>query len=208
MVIIIKQIYFEDYEDLACDIADSLDDIRNIDKYNDVAIIAKYAEARQVIKELLCIGYDIASIHLDSDEYGEYSDEYVITICNIDGDDKIWVEPFKRDNGYYTEEAPIIYVMDNCSSKVIPYCKGKVVFEVTVGEEEYDCDECCGCCECDEETTSTASYSVNGKEVTKAEFNKKYEEFENKYMDNIRDMLLNYCEFMDEVNEWQKLFRW
>ena len=29
--------------------------------------------------------------------------------------------------------------------------------------------------------------------------------FEN---ENIRDMLLNYCEFMDEMNEWQKLFRW
>lgn len=199
--------YFNDYEDLACDIADSLDDIRNIDKYNDVAIIAKYAEARQVIKELLCIGYDIASIHLDSDEYGEYSDEYVITICNIDGDDEIWVEPFKRDNGYYTEEAPIIYVMDNCSSKVIPYCKGKVVFEVTVGDEECDCDECQ--CACKEETnlsSAISKYFENDKEITKAEFDKKYAEFENKYMDNIRDMLLNYCDLMDSFNEWQKKF--
>lgn len=206
-MIIIKQMYFNDYEDLACDIADSLDDIRNIDKYNDVAIIAKYAEARQVIKELLCIGYDIASIHLDSDEYGEYSDEYVITICNIDGDDEIWVEPFKRDNGYYTEEAPIIYVMDNCSSKVIPYCKGKVVFEVTVGDEECDCDECQ--CACKEETnlsSAISKYFENDKEITKAEFDKKYAEFENKYMDNIRDMLLNYCDLMDSFNEWQKKF--
>ena len=49
---------------------------------------------------------------------------------------------------------------------------------------------------------------VNGKTVTKAEFDKKYAEFENKYMENIRDMLLNYCEFMDEMNEWPKMFRW
>ena len=31
---------------------------------------------------------------------------------------------------------------------------------------------------------------------------------EEKYLDNIRDMLLSYCEFMDEMNEWKKLFRW
>ena len=28
------------------------------------------------------------------------------------------------------------------------------------------------------------------------------------YLDNIRDMLLDYCEFMDEVNDWKKLLRW
>ena len=28
------------------------------------------------------------------------------------------------------------------------------------------------------------------------------------YLDNIRDMLLNYCSFMDEVNEWKRLFCW
>ena len=42
-----------------------------------------------------------------------------------------------------------------------------------------------------------------------SEFDKEYEKFEEKYMDNIRDMLLSYCEFMDEVNEWRsRMFRW
>ena len=60
-------------------------------------------------------------------------------------------------------------------------------------------------------TTSTAKsvYKVNGKECSKEEFDKKYEEFEEMYLDNIRDMLLGYCEFMDEVNEWRsRLLRW
>ena len=60
-------------------------------------------------------------------------------------------------------------------------------------------------------TTSTAKsvYKVNGKECSKEEFDKKYEEFEEMYLDNIRDMLLNYCTFMDEMNDWQsRLFRW
>ena len=58
-----------------------------------------------------------------------------------------------RESGYITDDSPIMYILDNCSSKVIPYCKGKVMFEVTVGEEECDCDECCGCCECDNDDT-------------------------------------------------------
>ena len=59
-------------------------------------------------------------------------------------------------------------------------------------------------------TTSTtkSTYKINDKEVSKEEFDKKYEEFEEMYLDNIRDMLLGYCEFMDEVNEWKRLFRW
>ena len=107
-----------------------------------------------------------------------------------------------------------MYVLDNCSSKVIPCCKGKTVYEVTVGIEEDDecsCDECECACKNDEKHTTTSSkstYKINNKEVSKEEFDKKYEEFEEMYLDNIRDMLLNYCEFMDEVNEWRKLFRW
>lgn len=80
-------------------------------------------------------------------------------------------------------------------------------------DEECECGEC-GCAYYKDEkpvtTTSTSKsiYKVNGKEVTKDEFDKKYAEFEDKYLDNVRDMLLDYCDFMDEVNEWRKLFRW
>ena len=118
-----------------------------------------------------------------------------------------------RENGYIEEYSPVIYVLDNCSSKVISYCKGKTVYEVTVGDDECDCD-CSECaCKKDEKPTAISStksvYKVNGKECSKEEFDKKYEEFEKMYLDNIRDMLLNYCEFMDSVNEWRsRMLRW
>ena len=62
-------------------------------------------------------------------------------------------------------------------------------------------------------TTTTAaskeSYFINGKSVDKSEFDKKYEEFEEMYFDNIRDMMLNYCSFMDEMNDWRsRMLRW
>ena len=226
-----ENLYFDDFEDLACDIADTYDSLDGED-FEDVAIIAKYDETRQIIKELLCLGYDIHSINVIDDEYGEYDAEYIISLY----DDEIWCEPMLRENGYIDEDAPVIYVLDNCSSKVIPYCKGKIVYEVTVGKDECgcnDCDEYDDCEECltingnlatkeefdnyasqfrhDEKptTTSKESYFINGKSVDKSEFDKKYEEFEEMYLDNIRDMLLNYCNFMDEVNDWKsRLLCW
>ena len=201
-----RNLYFDDFEDLACDIADTYDSLKCEDS-EDVAIIAKYEEARQITKELICIGYDISNIELHEVDWDNYDAEYIISLY----DNSIWCEPMLRENGYIEEESPVIYVLDNCSSKVIPYCKGKTVYEVTVGID--DEDECECACKKDEKPATTSStksvYKVNGKECSKEEFDKKYEEFEKMYLDNIRDMLLNYCEFMDEVNEWRsRILRW
>ena len=219
-----KNIYFDDFEDFSCVIADTYDSLDGED-FEDVAIIAKYEEARQIIKELLCLGYDINSLEIHDELWENYDAEYVISLY----DNSIWCEPMLRENGYIEEEAPVIYVLDNCSSKVIPYCKGNTVYEVTVGDDECGCDECDDCEEGftingkpatkeefdnyvshfkhdEKPTTSSAAkstYKINGKEVSKSEFDKKYEEFEEMYLDNIRDMLLGYCEIMDEVNDWR-----
>ena len=218
-----KNIYFDDFEDLACDIADTYDSLDGED-FEDVAIIAKYEEARHIIKELLCLGYDIHSLEIHDDLWENYDAEYVISLY----DNSIWCEPMLRENGYIDEDAPVIYVLDNCSSKVIPYCKGKIVYEVTVGIDEDECD----CDECDKDftvngkpvtkeefdkyvsqfrhdekptTTSKSTYKINGKECSKEEFDKKYEEFEEMYLDNIRDMLLRYCDLMDSFNDFFKI---
>ena len=201
-----KNLYFDDFEDLACAVADTYDALDYNDE-EDVVIIAKYEEARQIIKELLCLGYDIHSVEIHDDLWENYDAEYVISLY----ENEVWCEPMLRENGYIEEDAPVIYVLDNCSSKVIPYCKGKIVYEVSVGidEDECDCSECA--CKKDEkpDTSSKESYFINGKSVDKSEFDKKYEEFEEMYMDNIRDMLLNYCTFMDEMNDWRsRLLLW
>ena len=218
-----KNLYFDDFEDFSCVIADTYDSLKGED-YEDVAIIAKYEEARQIIKELLCIGYDIHSINIIDEEYGEYDAEYIISIY----DDEIWCEQMLRENGYITDDSPVMYILDNCSSKVIPYCKGKNVFEVTVGEDDCDCDECEGYTvngkpvtkeefdayvsqfKKDEKPTTTSStiYKVNGKECSKETYEKALNELDEKYLDNVQDMLLNYFDFVSEMNEWRKLLRW
>ena len=203
-----KNLYFNDFEDLACSVSGTYASLKD-EGFDDIAIIAKSEEAKHIIKNLLCIGYDVHSIEIHDYLWNNYDAEFVISLY----DNKVWCEPFLRENGYINEESPVIYILDNCSSKVIPHCKGKIVFEVTVGidENDYDCSECA--CKKDEKPTTTSStkstYKINNKEVSKEAFDKKYEEFEEMYIDNIRDMLLNYCSFMDEINEWKsRLIHW
>ena len=119
-----KNLYFDDFEDFSCAVVDTYDALDYDEE--DVAIIAKYEEARQIVKELACIGYDLHSIDID-DEFDGYNAEYIITLY----DNEIFCEPMLRENEYITDDSPVMYILDNCSSKVIPYCKGKIVYEVT-----------------------------------------------------------------------------
>lgn len=142
-----QNIYFDDYSDLACDIADKFDMVK--ENFEDIAVIAKPDDVKEIFKELVCIGYDICNITYERIDWDGYDDEYILSM-NHDG---IWLEKFKREDGkYLIDESTITYILDNCSSKVIPYCKGKIVYEVSIGDE-CDCAECCGCCECDDEDT-------------------------------------------------------
>lgn len=139
-----ERLQLENYEELAWNISDSFENLK--DEYGDISIIAKYNEAKEIIKELLCIGYDIASIELHREDFENYCDEYIVSL-NFDG---VWCEKFKRDTGYFEDESNIMYIMDNCSSNVISYCKSDNLYEVSV-------------CEDDEELSNTSNDSQNSE---------------------------------------------
>ena len=225
-MIIIKTLHFEDYEDFACAVSDVYDRVKSDDEYNSVDVVAKYEDAKEIIRELIGIGYGIAFINeLADPEWDGYDDAFVISLL----DDEIWCEPVKLKDDYIFVEADVVYIFDDCNSKIIPKIEADDVYEVEIGNEYDNCDD--GCKNSEEEgftvngkpvskeefdkyvsqfkhdekpvTTSKSTYKINGKECSKEEFDKKYEEFEEMYLDNIRDMLLNYCEFMDSVNDWR-----
>ena len=207
-----NNLYFDDFEDFSCVIADKFDELYK-ENFEDIAGIAKPDEAKEIFKELVCMGYDICNITYERIDWDGYDDEYILSM-NHDG---IWIEKFKREDGkYLTDESTITYILDNCSSKVIPCCKGKNVYEVTVGidEDDCDCDDCSECaCKKDEKPTTTSStskstYKINGKECSKEEFDAAMTEIEDKYLDNVRDMLLGYCEIMDRMNQWRSRLFW
>ena len=208
-----ERLEFNDYEDFACEIADIFDDICKNDDFNDIAIIAHYDEAKQIIREILCLGYDLNTIELKNPELGYDDVPYVISICGIDSEHEVWCESMIRDDGKYIEdESSVIYVLDNCSSEVLKYLDSERIFEVGIGDDACSCDECECACKKDEKSiitsTTKSTYRVNGKEVDKDTYEKALNELDDKYLDNVQDMLLNYFDFVNEMNEWRKIIRW
>ena len=165
MVIKIDILNFETYEDLTCKIADDFDSIKDEDK--DISIIAKYEDARNIISSLICIGYPIKQIcDLEAPDFNGYADEYIISLSNIDNISEIWCEPFMRKNGYITDESIITYVFDTCNSKCLEKLDSKLIFEVSIGEDE---------CElCDLDTSDSESTYISRTKDGKIEGFSKY----------------------------------
>ena len=210
-----ERLEFNDYEEFACEVADTFDDICKNDDFDDIAIIAHYNDAKHIIREILCLGYDLNSIELKDPELGYDDVPYIISVCGIDSEHEIWCEPMIRDNGkYIDDESSVIYVLDNCSSEVLKHLDSECIFEVGIGEKECGCDECECACKKDEKPTTTTSsatksvYKVNDKEVDKDTYEKALNELDEKYLDDVQDMLLNYFDFVSEMNEWRKLLGW
>lgn len=174
-------------------------------EYPIVSVYANYEVAKSLVEALIMLENPIGAIlELEDYEMSHYDKEYVVYLS----EDGVTCEKTYHKDGYYNGGGDISFVHEDCNSKLLSHIDSQTICEFGIrsdDDEECECDEC-QCVTKEENKPSTASYTVNGKPVTKEEFDKKYTEFENKYMDNIRDMLLNYCDLMDSFNEWQKRF--
>ena len=194
----VQDVILECFCPLLEDIADEYSTLR---RYENLSIYAPSYVAREIIARMLDEIEDVW-VHAESENELLYNDENEVVIT-IGSDGMIFVEEARIDGILIgNEDCSLTYVYDGFSKKDIDELSKSGESILVFGFEEEEIENT------DITTTSTDSYMVNGKTVTKAEFDKKYAEFENKYLDNVRDMLLSYCEFMDEMNEWQKLFRW
>ena len=222
-----ERIEFEDIYDLA-EIMDSY--VTSNVSEHEYPIISAYVDyklAKSLVEILISMGNSIGAIlELEDYEMSHYDKEYCIYLT----EDGITCEKTFNDGSYYNGGGDISYVHEDCNSKLLSHIDSKAIYEFGIDEDdECDCDECDECekgftingkpatkeefdnytsqFKHDEKhTTTTASkesYFINGKSVDKSEFDKKYEELEEMYMDNIRNIMLDYCNFMDSVNDWR-----
>ena len=204
---------FDDIEDVYDAIGIELMQLENKEDY--IVVYGKVDLIKELFTTMISDGYEFG--YADFDSLDEMRKD-MIYMMFIRGNCVISVEPAYNNNGVVMgHDAKVaLFYMDDCKQDVIDYCVNRDM-EVTLFDFG-ECDDCSECtCKKDEKpatasstTTSTKStYKINNKEVSKEEFDKKYKEFEEMYLDNIRDMLLSYCEFMDEMNEWRsRLLRW
>lgn len=200
-MIIIKPLSCDNVADLIGVVSETYEK-RNKAKFEfeSMHFIAKYDVAKEIIYELIQCGYHLAFANeFSAPEWDNYDGEFIISLSC----DEIWVEPIRRKDGEYCAvEGLAIFVMDDCSSKVIPHLQSELIYEVHIGEE---CDEDCENCDCCENEKESISYKVNGKPVDKKTFVDAINKIDDDYTDNIQNMLLKYCELQDEMNKWRKL---
>lgn len=195
--------YFEDIEEFCENIVEIYEDIKeDSTEYEDVSIIALYEDARHIASELIRCGFEIKDMHIHDSEWEDYDDEYIISIY----DDGIWIEPFKRGNKYLNDESGCTYVLQNCNSKCLDTIISKELYEVIFLNDE-DCEDeniqkltnCNGLCEhCKDKvsTTTTSIYEVNGKKVSKEEYEKALSKYDKMYS----DMLDRYKEISRKLD--------
>lgn len=166
------------YEDIQMiDLEDKVDDIISIyinrlyhtDK--TVGVIVNKEIAEYIMEELLAL--DGTSIkEIDLVDYMNI-DKYLVS---VDDGGVITVVPIE-DFGVL-DKTDIFYIdMDgDISQDIIDYCVNEDKEVILFGQED-NCDVDCEKCNChDMATTTSTSYEVNGKEVTKEEYDKAVED--------------------------------
>ena len=224
---IVDILTFDEIEDIV-DIF--IDKVYHTDK--TVALITNKELVEYAMDELLnddCITVKRVDLELDGEDV-----EYMIS---VDDDGYMVVQPVEYYDDKYFNGIEYAFVdMDGCVEQMtIDNLLDRDVELVLFGIGECSCDEC-DCNECEEgftingkpatkeefdeyvsqfrhdekptTTSSATTYRVNGKEVDKDTFESALSDIEDRYLDNVRDMLLGYCEIMDEMNEWRRLLGW
>ena len=141
-----KDLNFERIEDFADYIIGRA--IGNEDLF--IAIVGKFDSIKSLLKEAMTYDLvDFESIEIESENIDNYADEFVLSLWVNDDIINVGCEKLKKDGKYISPCGDEIYLLEECSSKIIPLCEGSELYFVNL-DEKSDCPEgsCCGCCKC------------------------------------------------------------
>lgn len=193
-----------------------------------VSVVAKFDDMKEIVKAVMMFADDVDFEKIDIiDPIGSgYKDEYVMDIFAGDGGVFFNVEPARRGGYIIDISNDENYIFEDCSEKIVDKCgKFSDAYVVHIGTEdefededigETDDKECekCICPECKSkrdlpnlDKTVETTYRVNGKSVSKAEYDKACKDFHKEYENKYKDILKRHCEFMDEINNAFARFR-
>lgn len=122
--------YYDNITDFAAVISKTYCDLKNP---FIVSVVCKYDAAVDILRMMCQYNYNPAFVQLSDVKWDGYDDEFVLSLYN----NEVSVEKMKHGDVYYSTEADVIFIMDDCSSRVIPKCKSENVICVEVGEEGY-----------------------------------------------------------------------
>lgn len=212
----IKELYIDDLSE----IADLMyEDALNLDDIGSVTAFGYYDDIAILLKELL--QYDdtsVGNIELHEETLHNYSDIFALTITN---ELEIWSEPMLVDGKYLGYEAEKVYIADDCTTAILKKNDNEdaPIFSFGYGVES---DNCCDNCDCYKEESAVSSvpttsekscYMVNGKEVSKEEYEKKRNEiikdidkFEDEFLNVFSNAIRTKARIMDDFDRLLRLW--
>ena len=158
---------FEDVEDIVGYMIDE------VEEEHPVSVVADRDMILDIMRKMFeykGISIDICSI----EPIEEYDKEYALTLFMDCCDDSL---SFSVENIYNSEkdmyfavDGHVLFHEDVNSKALIDMENNKYVDIThdwfTIGEEECDCDECCGCCECDDNKELNIESDDDGYSIT------------------------------------------
>ena len=144
--------------DLADTITALLGDID--DDYPVISVYGKYDVIKDILEDLIASGVSIANeIELQDYDVAHYDKEFVLYLTK----NGVNVEKTWNNDTYYYGSADISFIHEDCNSKLIKYVDSKTIYEFGYNEDdECSCDDC--------EDSEDDGYTVNGRPVSKEEF--------------------------------------
>ena len=144
--------------DLADTITALLGDID--DDYPVISVYGKYDVIKELLEDLIASGVTIANeIELQDYDVAHYDNEFVLYLTK----NGVNVEKTWNNDTYYYGSADISFIHEDCNSKLIKYVDSKTIYEFG-----YDEDDECSCDDC--EDSEDDGFTVNGRPVSKEEF--------------------------------------
>lgn len=127
-----------------------------------VSVVGKYREVCNIFDEFMPYSdMWIENIHIESPDFRGYTDEYIVSFERFEGAIALSCEPLKSGSRYKLPHGDSIYLFDNCSSKLIPLCDGMETYFVSIGDEDFLCNEDDDDCLCDFEDGDDRECTVN-----------------------------------------------
>ena len=199
----ISRLTLRESDDILFEILDSWQDGKKISLVSDMALVEYVATA--LLKDVEDITAEYIDFTAEIDE-----EEYFLTI-----DKNGWLCAGPLVDYFDIEKSDKIYIdLDTgISDLTIDFCLDEGL-HVTVFVTDDDCDGDCENCEYSiedeksvrKESTTTATYTVNGKKVSEEDYRKKLNEMDKKFQKHIQAVLDEYNGFIEDSKVWKKLF--
>ena len=125
---------YESIEEFCEEVNGCIETVHNTNEDKYVSVVAKYEEAKQIIRELIYYDYEIAQIEVNDPNWDDYDAEYEISVIN----GKIFCSKMKSNDKYLASYASVVFFMENVNSKCIKSFPESVFeYEVQIND---DCD--------------------------------------------------------------------